>query len=579
MPLLTRPSIDWKNPQASYDEIIIQRLTVLDRIRSDARPDIIVADMKALYREYPAQMICDWGTTVDPRNIERGLPAVVPFILFDVQIEFIDTVVEQWRGGGRALGFKNNNLLIEKSRDMGVTWCFMSLACALCLLYDDMAIGTGSRKAELVDDLGNMDAILPKGRMFMENLPREFRGSWDVKKNSKEMQISFPETRSVIDGEAGDDIGRGGRKSIYGLDEAAHLQHPESVDHSLGNNTNCRVEFSSVKGMSNPFARRAHDGSVRKLIMDWRQDPRKDQAWYDDFLATWGATHTAQEVDRNYSASVDGVIIPGLWVQAAIDAHVKLALAPTGIRWGGLDVNDLGKDKCALACRHGILLEHVEEWPGTDAGDLTATTEHAFMLSDQYHLQGFSFDTDGMGVGVRGPARIANARRTEQKVKRLSVIPFRGSASGEALYMPDSYVKGEDGKNLDRTNKDYFQNYKAQSYTALRFKFLQTYRAVVKGWKVVPPGTKSKGEKTVDSDDIISISSKIPKLLQLMAELSQPVYKESQTGKLMVDKTPAGTKLAQQSVKSPNLADAVNMSYAPRLMPLNISDDLLDRVL
>lgn len=579
MPLLTRPSIDWKNPQASYDEIIMQRLKVLDRIRSDARPDIIVADMKALYREYPAQMVCDWGTTVDPRNIERGLPAVVPFILFDVQVELIDAIVEQWRGGGRALGFKNNNLLIEKSRDMGVTWCFISLACVLCQLYDDMAIGTGSRKSELVDDLGNMDAILPKGRMFMENLPKEFRGSWDVKKHSKEMQISFPDTRSVIDGEAGDDIGRGGRKAIYGLDEAAHLIHPEATDMSLGNNTNCRVEFSSVKGMSNPFARRAHDGSVRKLIMDWRQDPRKDQDWYDDFLATWGPTHTAQEVDRNYSASVDGVIIPGLWVQAAVDAHIKLDIKPTGIHWGGLDVNDLGKDKCALACRHGILLEHVEEWPGTDAGDLTATTEHAFMLADQYHLQGFSFDTDGMGVGVRGPARIANARRTEQKVKRLSVIPFRGSASGEALYLPDNFVRGEDGKQLDRTNKDYFQNYKAQSYTSLRFKFLQTYRAVVKGWKIVAPGTKSKGEKTVDSDDIISISSKIPKLLQLMAELSQPVYKESQTGKLMVDKAPAGTKIAQMAVKSPNLADAVNMSYAPRLMPLNISEDLLDRVL
>lgn len=571
MPLLTRPSIDWKNPQSSYDEIIIQRLTVLDRIRSDARPDIIVADMKAVYRDYPAQMICDWGTTVDPRNIERGLPAVMPFILFDAQIELIDTIVEQWRGGGRALGFKNNNLLIEKSRDMGVTWCFMSLACVLCLLYDDMAIGTGSRKAELVDDLGNMDAILPKGRMFMENLPKEFRGGWDLRKNSKEFQISFPETRSVIDGEAGDDIGRGGRKSIYGVDEAAHLVHPEAIDASLGNNTNCRVEFSSVKGMSNPFARRAHDGSVRKLILDWRQDPRKDQAWYDDFLATWGPTLTAQEVDRNYSASVDGVIIPGLWVQAAVDAHIKLDLKPTGIRWGGLDVNDLGKDKCALACRYGILLEHVEEWPGSDAGDLTATTEHAFMLSDKYHLQGFSYDADGMGVGVRGPSRIANARRQEQKVKRLSVLPHRGSASGEALYKPDSFVTGEDGKNLDRKNKDYFQNYKAQSYTSLRFRFLQTYRAVVKGWKVVPPGTKGKGEKTVDSDEIISISSKIPRLSQLTAELSQPVYKESQTGKLMVDKTPELTK-------SPNLADAVNMSYAPRLMPLNISEDLLDRI-
>jgi hypothetical protein len=43
------------------------RLMVLERIRSDARPDLIVADMKAVYREYPAQMIVDWGVTVDPQ--------------------------------------------------------------------------------------------------------------------------------------------------------------------------------------------------------------------------------------------------------------------------------------------------------------------------------------------------------------------------------------------------------------------------------------------------------------------------------------------------------------------------------
>jgi len=562
MPLLTRPSIDWKNPD--YDAIFAHRLMVLDRIRSDARPDIVVADMKALYRDYPAQMIVDWGVTVDPRNVDRGLPAVLPFILFDRQVEFIDYVLDRWR--------KRQNGLVEKSRDMGISWCFMSLACVLALLYDDMAIGVGSRKWELVDDLGNMDPLLPKGRMFLKFLPREFRGGWDERKHTKEGQIIIPETRGLIDGEAGDDIGRGGRKGIYGVDEAAHLLHPEATDAALANNTNCKIEFSSVKGMSNPFARRAHDGSVDKFVFDWRQDPRKDQAWYDAYLAKYGATITAQEVDRNYSASVDGVIIPGLWVQAAIDAHIKLNITPSGIRWGGLDVNDLGKDKCALACRHGILLEHVEEWPGSDAGDLTATTERAFRLSDVHHLRGFSYDTDGMGVGVRGPARIANARRVEQGLKRLSVLPFRGSASGEALYMPDSFVRGEDGRPLDRTNKDYFQNHKAQSYTSLRFKFLQTYRAVVKGWTVVQPGTKiAKGENAVDADDIISLSSKIPCLPQLTAELSQPVYKESQTGKLMVDKTP-------ELMKSPNLADAVNMSYAPRLMPLNISENLLDRI-
>lgn len=543
MPLLTRPSIDWKTPD--YDAIFRQRLEVLARIRQDpkATPSI-VADMKAVYRDYPAQMIVDWGVTVDPRNIALGRPAVFPFILFDRQVELADYVLRKWRA--------QQNGLIEKSRDTGISWELMSLSCVLCLLFDDVAIGTGSRKWELVDELGNMDTLLQKARTFLKYLPTEFRGGWDERKHSKEGQILIPETRSVIDGEAGDDIGRGGRKSLYVLDEAAHLQRPESVDASLANNTNSKIELSSVKGMSNPFARRAHDGSVEKFVMDWRDDPRKTQEWYDQYLATYGPTITAQEVDRNYSASVDGVIIPGLWVQAAVDAHVKLGIIPSGVREGGLDVADLGKDKNAYASRFGILLDHVEQWSGTDAGDLTATTQRAFRLADDRHHTGFAYDTDGMGVGVRGPARQLNADRKT----RMAVRPFRGSASGDALYQPNAFVRGEDGKPLDRKNKDYFANYKCQSYTALRWRFLQTYRAVVKGM-------------TVDPDDIISISSKIPRLPELLAELSQAVYKESATGKLMVDKMPDG-------MKSPNLSDAVMMAFAPRRHDMNISDDTLE---
>jgi hypothetical protein len=32
----------------------------------------------------------------------------------------------------------------------------------------------------------------------------------------------------------------------------------------------------------------------------------------------------AQEVDIDYAASVEGVLIPSAWVQAAVDAHIKL---------------------------------------------------------------------------------------------------------------------------------------------------------------------------------------------------------------------------------------------------------------
>jgi phage terminase large subunit len=41
--------------------------------------------------------ITDWGMTFDPRNPELGLPAVVPFVLFPKQEEFIDWL-RAWRG-------------------------------------------------------------------------------------------------------------------------------------------------------------------------------------------------------------------------------------------------------------------------------------------------------------------------------------------------------------------------------------------------------------------------------------------------------------------------------------------------
>lgn len=556
MPLLTVPSIDFKNPD--YDAIIMQRLRLLERMRSDPKATAsIVEDMKAVYREYPAQMVCDWGITIDPRNIDRGLPAVMPFIPFPRQVEFMDEVVYCWRN--------RKDLVNDKSRDMGMSWCAVGIADVLCLLYDNMAIGFGSRKAELVDKLGDPKSLLYKAREFIKYIPREFRGDWNEKKHSKEMQIDFPTTKSVIAGEAGDDIGRGDRKAIYFVDEAAHLEHPEAVDAALSNTTNCRIEMSSVKGTDNPFAQRRFGGKVRVFTVHWRQDPRKDDAWYAEMCDRFDAMVIAQEVDINYSASVENVIIPSLWVQASIDAHVKLGIVPSGARTGSLDVADLGRDKNAYGVRHGILLEHVEQWAGTDAGDLYGTTARAFRLSDEWRVGEFNYDADGMGAGIRGDARVLNEERTkdnvhrkpQEQVKPLRVTPFRGSASGEKLYKPEAFVKGADGKPLDRRNKDYYANYKAQSYLHLRFRFQQVYRAVVKGMEV-------------DPDDIISLSSTIKDLPRLIVELSQPQYDQNNAGKMLVDKAPDG-------VASPNEADVVMMLFAPRRAAMTISDEALEQ--
>jgi hypothetical protein len=90
-----------------------------------------------------------------------------------------------------------------------------------------VVVGFGSRKAEYVDTIGNPKSILEKGRIFMRNLPAEFRAGWNESTSSNFMRLKFPETGSLISGESGDNIGRGDRTSLYFVDEAARIERPQ----------------------------------------------------------------------------------------------------------------------------------------------------------------------------------------------------------------------------------------------------------------------------------------------------------------------------------------------------------------
>jgi len=236
---------------------------------------------------------------------------------------------------------------------------------------------------------------------------------------------------------------------------------------------------------------------------------------------------------------VSGVVIPNEWVQAAIDAHAKLGIVPSGKRSGALDVADEGADLNAFAGRHGILLDYCEAWSG-QGSDIYKTTEKAFDICEQSNYESFRYDADGLGAGVKGDARTIAASR---EGSGPDVTPFRGSAS---VIDPDGKIPSVDGDTdkEERTNKDYFANAKAQAWWSLRLRFLRTYRAVVQGHPVIDP------------DDLISISPRLPGLVKLTLELSQPTYSENGAGKLLINKQPDGAK-------SPNLADAVMIAFAP----------------
>ena len=339
--------------------------------------------------------------------------------------------------------------------------------------------------------------------------------------------------------------------NCYFLDEAAHVERPEKVEAALGDNTNIQVALSSVNGTGNLFQRRrevgvewepgqaAIPGKTNVFIMDWRDHPAKSQAWYDQRKAKFdeeGLAHVfAQEVDRNYSASVEGIIIMPEWVEAAIDAHVKLGFTDDGPWLAAMDVADEGLDKNACAARKGVVLRKAAEWGSRDPGE---AVRHALMMLDGLGPMEFHYDSIGVGAGVKAEA---NRLKTDKLwPKTIKLVPWNAAASP---INPLGRVIEGDSESLK--NEDYYGNLKAQGWRELALRFWRTFQAVTQGVKH-------------PSDKLISISTEIPQhlLRKLRKELSQPVMTKNTKLKLIVDKTPEGTA-------SPNMGDAVMMAYWP----------------
>jgi phage terminase large subunit len=537
----TSIKVDFRNPEPAYEAIYRERTAKLRWIMANL--DKLEA-LKAYYSGTPkgiVDFIEDWGTTADPRNLDVNRPVLMPFIPFPKQRDWLLWVLDRWRA--REPG------LTEKSRDCGASWMSVALGCTLCLFNRGMVIGYGSRKEEYVDDTNNPKALFYKARVFMAELPLIFRGGWVRNQHAAHMRIVFPNTGSAMTGEVGDNIGRGDRTTMTFVDEAAFLEHPQLVDMALSQTTNCRQDISTPNGRGNSFEQKRHSGKIKVFTFHWRDDPRKDEAWYLKQKNDLDAVTVAQEIDINYSASVAGIVIPHEWVMAAIDADKKLNLKTSGARRAALDVADEGTDLNAMCAAHGFRVEHMEEWTGKES-DIFETVYRAFSVCDRLGYPGFDYDADGLGAGVRGDARAINQQRSIGGVRTIQVIPFRGSAG---------VVGPEDEDEPGRKNIDFFANRKAQAWWRVRKLFRNTYRWV------------RQNEPPANRDEIIVLPSDLPCLTKLCSELSQPTWSKGATGKILIDKQPDGAR-------SPNLADCLMIRFSGGTPdPTDIPSDVMQR--
>lgn len=227
----------------------------------------------------------------------------------------------------------------------------------------------------------------------------------------------------------------------------------------------------------------------------------------------------------------DAAIIKYSWIEAAIDAHIKLNIDLSGAACVGYDVADSGADKNATAVFNGAICHTIDEWA---AGE-DELVESAYRAWAKMPTTGGSFVYDAIGVGAHTGSTLSNSDQKNRVFKFL--------ASGAVIDPKKKYSE-------DIRNGEKFENLKAQAWVDVADRFRNTYNAVTKGHKFVP-------------DELISISSEIAKIEQLKIELSTPRKKTSKRGLDMVE---TKDQLKARDVDSPNLADAFIMGACSHLV-------------
>ena len=268
---------------------------------------------------------------------------------------------------------------------------------------------------------------------------------------------------------------------------------------------------------------------------------------------------TADEYDHiwggSYSDTVPSAIIKKEWFNAAIDAHIKLGITPTGAVTATHDPADQGGDSKGYACKKGILWTDIDEIVSHDGN--TACDEATSRAIDA-NADMFVYDEDGMGALLR--------RQIDDSLKgiKCEIRPYRGSGEVDDKKAKYDGVHSKGSKDKPKTNADTFYNRRTQRYIALANRFYNTYQAVIKG-------------KYVDPDTIISISSDIPLLDKVRTEVCSIPKIPNGAGKIQLMSKKDMKRL--HDLDSPGMADCLAMGEeiaAPkvRARKLNFSSRL-----
>lgn len=247
----------------------------------------------------------NYAWIVDPRN---NVLFAFPFELFEFQRESLHWIDE-------LIYIERTDALIDKSRDMGVTWLIVCMFVYYWLFPKNQTNFQGlitSYREDEVDKKGVPSTIFEKIRTQVRLLPGwMLPNGFKPEEHMTHMKCINPENGSTITGSAANaEVGRSGRYTCIFFDEMASIKDDVSSATSAGFSTNTRLFVSTPKGKLNYFAELRFNGDIQVQSFLWTKHPLKDARWYNGQKLKMSSEMIAQELDIDYDASQPGKVYP-----------------------------------------------------------------------------------------------------------------------------------------------------------------------------------------------------------------------------------------------------------------------------
>jgi hypothetical protein len=270
----------WKDPKTGIVvpktelENIEWRTELLTEAEDDEK---LQDDLMAACAESQLFFINAFGWTyhqheVEPdtgRRIEADNPHV-PFLTWEVQNRLFEKF-EWCLANGK-------DILIDKCRDMGASWCCIYFLHWLWLFKKDAKLLEMSRTKDYVDQTGNHKALFQKHDYINVWLPTWMRppACLSDEKYRTSMHLHNVVSNNTIDGESTTPhAGSGDRRLVALLDEFAKVEHGSKMRSATRDVALMRIINSTPAGPGTEYSKWKTDGTIEVFTMDYWEHPQK----------------------------------------------------------------------------------------------------------------------------------------------------------------------------------------------------------------------------------------------------------------------------------------------------------------